>query len=108
MSTSQSTLEFLTDVLSLVPEITFRPMMGEYCVYSSNRIFALVCDNTLFFKTCPETIHLFEDTKTRAYPGSRNTAPVNPDWLEDREKIAEIVRFTLEKLPPSKPKKRTC
>ena len=69
-------------------------------------MFALACDGTLFLKTTPETIHLFEDTETKAYPGSRNTAPANPEWLEDREKMAEIVTFTLEKLPPPKPKKK--
>ncbi len=69
-------------------------------------MFALVCDGTLFFKTTPETIHFFEDTETKAYPGSRNTAPANPDWLEDREKMAEIVKFTLEKLPIEKLKKK--
>lgn len=106
MSTSPSTLEFLAETLSLVTNITFKPMMGEYCVYSDGRIFGLVCDGTLFLKTTPETIHLFEDTETKAYPGSKNTAPVNPEWLEDREKMAEIVRFTLEKLPIPKPKKK--
>ena len=105
MSTSKSTLEFLDEALSLVPDITFKPMMGEYCVYSDGKIFVLVCDNTLFFKTTPETIYLFEDTDTKAYPGSRNTAPANPDWLEDREKMAEMVQFTLKNLPPPKPKK---
>jgi TfoX/Sxy family transcriptional regulator of competence genes len=106
MSTSKSTLEFLTEVLSLVPDITFKAMMGEYCVYTEWRIFGLVCDNTLFLKTTPETLGLFEDQETRAYPGSKNTAPVNPDWLEDWEKLAEVVRFTLEKLPLPKQKKK--
>lgn len=106
MSTSPSTLEFLTETLSLIANVTFKPMMGEYCVYSDGRIFGLVCDGTLFLKTTPETIHLFEDIETKAYPWSKNTAQVNPEWLEDREKMAEIVRYTLEKLPPPKPKKK--
>jgi DNA transformation protein len=81
-------------------------MMGEYCVYSAGRIFGLVCDNTLFLKTTPETIYLFEDSDTKAYPGSKNTAPVNAEWLENREKMAEVIQITLEKLPPPKAKNK--
>ncbi len=106
MSTSKPTLEHLTDCLALVPEVTWKPMMGEYCVYSEWRIFGLVCDNTLFLKTTPETIRLFEDQETRAYPGSKNTAQVNAEWLEDREELARIVKITLENLPIAKSKKK--
>jgi TfoX/Sxy family transcriptional regulator of competence genes len=81
-------------------------MMGEYCVYSEWRIFGLVCDGTLFLKTTPETIGLFEDQETRAYPGSKNTAQVNALWLEDREELSRIVRLTLDALPIPKPKKK--
>ena len=102
MSTSKETIEFLSDALSLVPEVSFRPMMGEYCVYSAGRVFALVCDDTLFLKTTPATLGLFADKKTRAYPGSKNTCQANAEWLEDREKLAEIVGRTLAALPPPK------
>ena len=74
-------------------------MMGEYCVYSAGRVFALVCDDTLFLKTTPATLHLFADKETRAYPGSKNTAQANAEWLEDRDKLAEVVRYTLLHLP---------
>jgi len=66
MATSKETIEFLRDALALVPEVTFRPMMGEYCVYSAGRVFGLVCDDVLFLKTTPSTLRLFRDKKTRA------------------------------------------
>lgn len=106
MSTAKETIDFLRDALALVPEVSFRPMMGEYCVYSAGRVFGLVCDDTLFLKTSPETLHLFSDKATRAYPGSKNTCQANAEWLEDREKLAEVVLYTLARLPKSKPKKR--
>ncbi len=106
MSTSKSTLDFLMESLSLIPDLHARAMFWEYGIYSGDRMFALACDGTLFLKTTPETIHLFEDTETKAYPGSKNTAPANPDWLEDREKMAEIVELTLEHIPVPKPKKK--
>lgn len=106
MSTTKETIDFLRDALALVPEVSFRPMMGEYCVYSAGRVFGLVCDDTLFLKTTPETLHLFADKATRAYPGSKNTAQANAEWLEDREKLAEVVAITLSHLPYPKPKRR--
>ena len=106
MATSKETIAFLRDALARVPEVSFRPMMGEYCVYSAGRVFALVCDDTLFLKTTPATLHLFADKETRAYPGSKNTAQANAEWLEDRDKLAEVVRYTLARLSPAKPKRR--
>jgi TfoX/Sxy family transcriptional regulator of competence genes len=75
-------------------------------VYSQWHIFGLVCDGTLFLKTTPETISLFEDQHTRAYPGSKNTAQVNAEWLEDRDELARVVKLTLDALPIAKPKKK--
>ena len=106
MSTDAETLDFLRDALALVPEVSFRPMMGEYCVYSAGRIFGLVCDDTLFLKTTPGTLHLFADKATRAYQGSRKTAQANAEWLEAREKLAEVVAATLACLPRPKSKRR--
>jgi len=105
MGTTRETLEFLRDALGEVPEVDFRPMMGEYCVYSAGRIFGLVCDDTLFLKTTPETLHLFHDQTTRAYPGSKNTCQANAEWLEDKEKLAEVVFETLKALALAKPKR---
>jgi TfoX/Sxy family transcriptional regulator of competence genes len=108
MPTSSSTLTYLEECLSLVPDLHSKAMFWEYGIYSGEKMFALVCDNTLFFKTYPETIHLFEDKETKAYPGSRNTAPANPDWLEHPEELAEVARLTLEHTPITKAKKRKC
>jgi TfoX/Sxy family transcriptional regulator of competence genes len=108
MSTTKSTLEYILECLSLVPDIHAKAMFWEYGIYSWEKMFALVCDNTLFFKTYPETVHLFEDIETKAYPGSRNTAPANPDWLEHPEELSHIARLTLEYTPIAKAKKKKC
>ena len=71
-------------------------------------MFALACDNTLFFKTFPETIELFEDTETKAYPGSKNTAPANADWIENREELMKVALLTISLAPIPKAKKRKC
>jgi TfoX/Sxy family transcriptional regulator of competence genes len=108
MSTSPSTLNYLEECLSLIPDLHSKAMFWEYGIYSWEKMFALVCNGTLFFKTYPETIHLFEDTETKAYPGSKNTAPANADWLEHPEELAEIAKITLKYTPIAKAKKKKC
>lgn len=108
MSTSSSTLDYILECLLCVPDLRAKAMFWEYGIYSWDRMFALVCDGTLFFKTFPQTIGYFEDTETKAYPGSKNTAPANPDWLENREELLKVATLTLSLTPPPKPKKKRC
>jgi DNA transformation protein len=108
MSTSSSTLDYILECLSWIPELRAKAMFGEYGIYSGEKMFALACDGILFFKTFPETIEFFEDTNTKAYPWSRNTAPANPDWLENGEELLKIANLTISLTPPPKPKKKRC
>lgn len=84
-------------------------MFGEYGIYSGDKMFALVCDNTLFFKTYPETFCYFSDTHTKAYPGSKNTAPANPEWLEgERDNLLKMAQLTISLTPIPRQKKTKC
>lgn len=107
MATSQDTLNYFLDCLSEISNLYAKAMFGEYGIYSGDRMFALACDNTLFFKTFPETIEFFEDRSTKAYPWSKNTAPVNPEWLEsDREMLIRIAMKTIALTRSRKSKKK--
>lgn len=106
MPTNKDTLEYYLECLSRVDDIHAKSMFWEYGIYSGNKMFALACDGTLFLKTYPETMHLFEDTETKAYPWSKNTAQVNPEWLENREELLRVANLTISLTPPPKPKKK--
>lgn len=103
MSTSPKTIEDLGRALALVPEVTFLSMMGEYSICSRNRMFAVVCNDELFIKTSPETLCLFRDTETRPFPGSTTMLKANAEWLDDPEKLGEVVLYTLASHPPPLP-----
>ncbi|MDP2866819.1 MAG: TfoX/Sxy family protein [Elusimicrobiota bacterium] len=103
MGTSQKTVESLSKALALVPEVSFLPMMGEYSICSRGRMFAVVCNDELFLKTSPETLCLFRDKETRPYPGSTTMFKANAEWLEDPEKLGEVVLYTLASHPPPGP-----
>ncbi|MDD5209414.1 MAG: redoxin domain-containing protein [Elusimicrobiales bacterium] len=100
MATSLKTLESLGKALALVPEVSFLPILGNYCVCSRGRAFAMVRDDQLFLKTSPETLCLFRDTTTRPFPGSVTMCKANDEWLEDPEKLGEVVLYTLASHPP--------
>lgn len=103
MATSGKTIEALGKAFALVPEVSFLPMMGEYCVYSRGRMLGMVCNEVLFLKTSPETLCLFRDTETRDCYGSADMCKANAEWLEDPEKLGEVVLYTLASHPPPRP-----
>lgn len=103
MATSLKTIESLGKALALVPDVTFLPILGNYCICSRGRAFAMVCDDQLFLKISPETLCLFRDTVTRPYPGSVTMCKANDEWLEDPEKLGEVVLYTLASHPPPGP-----
>lgn len=107
MSTSNDTLTYFLECLEWIPDLHAKAMFWEYGIYSGDKMFALACDNTLFFKTYPETIGYCSDTTTKAYPGSKNTAPANPEWLEsEKEALLRIAKSTIHLAPLPKPRKK--
>ena len=107
MSTSPENLDYFLDALSGIPNLHTKAMFGEYGIYSGEKMFALACDNMLFFKTFPETLDYFADTDTKAYPWSKNTSPANPEWLEsERDTLREVAIKTITLTIPPKPKKK--
>jgi len=107
MSTSQSTIDYILDMLSGVPDILVRKMFGEYAVYSGKKVVALVCDDSLFVKITEEG-KAFVGKKYKespAYKGAKPSMLIDEDSVEDREWLSKLVRITADALPEPKPKK---
>lgn len=107
MSTSQATIDFLLDQLSILPDVHALKMFGEYALYCDEKVVALVCDNQLFVKITPagkELVgSLYEEGE--AYPGARPSMLIGADLLEDSERLSELIRVTAAALPAPKPKR---
>ncbi len=108
MATAQSTIEYIEDQLTGIPDIHSRKMFGEYALYCGDKIVALVCDNTLFVKiTGPGREWVGERyVEGIAYPGARPSICIDEDMIEDREWLEQLIRITEAALPVPKPKKR--
>lgn len=106
MSSQQSTIDFITDQLSELPDIRSRKMFGEYGLYLGDKIFAFVCDDELFIKpTEAGRDYIGTPDEAPAYPGSKLYYRVSGDLCENREWLAGLVIATTDALPAPKPKK---
>jgi|GEM_PF-3206188 len=47
MATQTSIVDYILDQLDSVAEVKVKKMFGEYALYASGKVVALICDNTL-------------------------------------------------------------
>jgi DNA transformation protein len=87
------------DQLEAVGPVSARAMFGGFGLYLRGVMFALVLDETLYFKTDAANRSVFEEAgmgpfvyenKARKIAMSYHEAP--PDALEDAEALAELAR----------------
>lgn len=108
MATQPSTIDYILDQLSEIPDIRARKMFGEYALYNNGKVVALVCDDTLFIKITEEGKVFAGDRyeEGSAYPGSKPWMRVDMDTAEDRSWLCELIRITEEVLPEPKQKQK--
>ena len=108
MATSQSTMDFLLDILSHSKQVSARKMFGEYCLYYAGRPVGLVCDEQLYLKNTDAGKVLVKTLAEGApFPGARPHLLVSPDEWDDRSWLNALVRATFDSLPPPKHPKVT-
>jgi TfoX/Sxy family transcriptional regulator of competence genes len=104
MSTTISQFEFIFDQLSFVSQLRSRKMFGEYEIYSGDKFFALVCNDSLFLKVTPALRSILIDDGIRPYGGATDGYFHIPDIeLEDLDILKKYVTASLDFIP--KPKK---
>lgn len=87
-------------------EISARPMFGEYGIYCQDRIFGLLCDNTLFVKISAPGEAMAPDLERGApYPGAKPYFRISDALLDDDEWLTEFFEATCAALPTPKPKR---
>lgn len=108
MGTSQSTIDFLLDQMSLAGTITAKRMFGEYGLYLDGKFVAVACDDQLFVKpTAGGRRHIGTPTEAPPYPQAKPWFLVDGDGIENREWLAQLLRITAAELPikPARPRK---
>jgi len=99
-------MEYVVGQIEHAGQITYLKMFGEYGLYSDGKIFAVVCDNTLFIKPTEKGKAFIRDVvEAPPYPGAKPSLLIG-DKIEDREWLSELVRITVAELPEPKKKKK--
>lgn len=108
MATKQSTIDYLLDQLSEVKDIRARKMFGEYALYASEKVVALVCDDELFVKITDAGKKFVGKNYEEdfAYPGAKASMHISGDLLEDKDFLNNLISITAKALPQPKPKKK--
>lgn len=107
MKTSQGTIDYLLDQLSSLQNTSARKMFGEYALYCDEKVVALVCNNQLFVKITPAGRALVgsQYEEGEAYPGAKPSMMIGAEFVDDSERLCELIQTTAASLPKPKPKK---
>ena len=95
MASTKEYRDFILEQLSEAPNITCRPMMGEFLLYSNGVLFGGIYDDRLLVKIVPENeqCKMIEEIP---YDGAKPMYFVED--VDDKEKLAEIVNATVKGL----------
>lgn len=94
MATSKDYKEFVLEQLSLLDNISCRPMMGEYLLYYNGILFGGIYDEMLLVKKV-ETNKKYNMEEVIPYKNSKGMYFID---IDDKEKIKEIVIDTYKGL----------
>ncbi len=106
MASSKEFVQYVADQMSEIPKLLIRPMFGEYGIYSEGKIFALICDDKLFFKpTRAAKKYIGEVVECPPYIGAKPYYLIE-EGLEDMDWLKGLINTTLKELPLPKKKNR--
>ena len=106
MASDLSFVDYVMDQLDEDSVPTYKPMFGEFGLYSDGKFFGVICDNRLFVKPTQGGRAFIEDVvEAPPYPGAKPSLLIE-DRIEDAEWLSELVRITARELPAPEPKKR--
>ena len=96
MATSKDYKDFILEQLSLLDNINYRAMMGEYLLYYNNVLFGGIYDNRLLVKIVNSN-KKYNMQEQIPYESAKPMYLV--DDIDNKEKLKEIVIETCKDLP---------
>ncbi|MCR4702468.1 MAG: TfoX/Sxy family protein [Saccharofermentans sp.] len=105
MASSKEYLDFISDQLSGLDEITYKAMMGEYIIYYRGRIVGGIYDDRFLVKPVKSALALMPDAeKELPYEGAKEMLLVED--VDNREFLTKLISSMYDELPAPKPKKK--
>ena len=94
MSTTKEYKDYLLEQLTVLDDITIRPMMGEYLLYYNNQLFGGIYDDRLLVKIVDENKE-YNMEEAIPYEGAKPMYLVDTD---DQDTLKDIVIDTVKGL----------
>ena len=105
MSSSKEYLEFILEQLSDLEGIEYRYMMGEYILYYKGKIFGGIYDDRFLIKPVKSAIDFMPNAKYEIpYKNGREMLLI--DDVDDKERLAKLIKIMYDELPARKLKKK--
>ena len=105
MSSSKEYLEFILEQLSDLEGIEYRYMMGEYILYYKGKIFFGIYDDRFLIKPVKSAIDFMPNAKYEI-PYKNGKEMLLIDDVDDKERLAELIKIMYDELPARKLKKK--
>ncbi len=105
MASSKDYLDYIIEQLSVVDDISYRAMMGEYIIYYRGMIVGGIYDDRFLVKTTKAAMEMMPDADQEIpYEGAK--AMLLVDDVEDGEFLRELLEAMYPELPAPKKKKK--
>ena len=95
MASTKKYRDFILGQLSEVPDVTCRPMMSEFLLYSNGVLFGGIYDDRLLVKIVPEN-EQYKMAEEVPYDGAKPMYFIED--VDNKEKLAKIANATVRGL----------
>ena len=104
MASNKEYLGFILDQLTLLDDITYKAMMGEYIIYYQGKIIGGIYDDRFLVKPTESAIEMMPDApRERPYEGAKEMLLV--EEIDNRDFLNELLNAMVDELPAPKKKK---
>ena len=104
MASSKEYLEFVLEQLSLLDDITYKAMMGEFIIYYRGKIAGGIYDDRFLVKPVKSAVAMMPDAEMELpYEGAKEMLLV--DDIDNKEFLRELFDAMYDELPAPKKKK---
>ena len=105
MASDKAFLDFILERLSLLEEVTYRPMMKEYIIYYRGKVIGGIYDDRFLIKPTEHAKKMMPKAAYELpYEGAKEMLLV--DNVEDKAFLAQLVNGVADDLPAPKKKKK--
>ena len=96
MKVSADFLNYAMDRLSFIDNIRSRAMFGGYGIFHEGLMFALIADDTLYFKVDESNRDIYEKAESQPFPHGISYWEVPADVLEDKNRLGEWAKMSMD------------